>query len=119
MVLAGGALHGDDILALWETISTERWRDGAGEERADSTVLRRYREAIVERHKLERPVRVVVVDRRRGHAGEIDGGPARDLDRGRVRHPHVRVVRPVDVLDGLGHDGLSSLSTALSAAWPR
>ena len=54
MVLAGGALHGEDILALWETITTERWREGDGEgrEAADSTVLRRYREAIVQRHEL-------------------------------------------------------------------
>ena len=28
MVLAGGSLHGEGITALWETITTERWRSG-------------------------------------------------------------------------------------------
>ncbi|HEU4800299.1 MAG TPA: phosphomannomutase/phosphoglucomutase [Gemmatimonadales bacterium] len=78
MVLAGGALHGEAILALWETITTESWREGAGEERADSTVLRRYREAIVERHKLERPVRVVV-DCGNGAASVVAVGTLREL----------------------------------------
>ena len=80
MVLAGGALHGDGILALWETITTERWRDGDGEgrEAADSTVLRRYREAIVSRHKLERPVRVVV-DCGNGAASVVAVGTLREL----------------------------------------
>lgn len=78
MVLAGGALHGEGILALWETITTESWRDGAGEERADSTVLRRYRDAIVERHKLERPVRVVV-DCGNGAASVVAVGTLREL----------------------------------------
>ena len=80
MVLAGGALHGDGILALWETITAERWRDGDGEgrEAADSTVLRRYREAIVSRHKLERPVRVVV-DCGNGAASVVAVGTLREL----------------------------------------
>jgi phosphomannomutase len=60
MVVAGGSLHGEAILALWETIVTERWRTGEGREAADSSVLRRYREAIVSRNTLARPVRVVV-----------------------------------------------------------
>ena len=60
MVLAGDSLHGEGIVSLWETIVTERWRTGEGAERADGSVLRRYREAIVERHRLARPVRVVV-----------------------------------------------------------
>ncbi len=60
MVLAGDSLHGDEILALWEVISAESWREGQGSQRADDTVLRRYREAIQERHQLARPVRVVV-----------------------------------------------------------
>ncbi len=60
MVLAGGSMHGDHILALWEAIVTERWRSGSGRETADGTVLPRYRDAIVARHRLERPVSVVV-----------------------------------------------------------
>jgi phosphomannomutase/phosphoglucomutase len=60
MVLAGDSMHGDEILALWETITAERWHEGPGRETADTTVLARYREAIVSRHRLERPVRVVV-----------------------------------------------------------
>lgn len=60
MVLAGDSLHGDEILDLWETIVTERWRTGAGLQRADSSVLRRYRDAIVSHHRLARPVSVVV-----------------------------------------------------------
>ena len=60
MVLAGGSLHGEAILALWETIVTERWRTGGGREAADSSILRRYRDAIVERNALARPVQVVV-----------------------------------------------------------
>ena len=60
MVLAGDALHGDGIQALWETIVTERWRDGEGTERSDASVLHRYREAIVTRNRLARTVRVVV-----------------------------------------------------------
>ncbi|HEX7918318.1 MAG TPA: phosphomannomutase/phosphoglucomutase, partial [Gemmatimonadales bacterium] len=36
------------------------WRSGTGAERADGGVLRRYVDAIVARHKLARPVKVVV-----------------------------------------------------------
>ncbi len=60
MVLAGDSMHGDEILALWETIMQESWRTGQGRETADGTVLARYRDAIVARHQLSRPVRVVV-----------------------------------------------------------
>jgi phosphomannomutase/phosphoglucomutase len=60
MVLAGEAFHGDDILELWEIIMAERWRSGKGKETSDNSVLQRYREGIISRHKLERPVRVVV-----------------------------------------------------------
>jgi phosphomannomutase/phosphoglucomutase len=60
MVLGGEAFHGDEILELWEIITAERWRSGAGRETSDDTVLRRYREAIVSRHHLERRVKVVV-----------------------------------------------------------
>ncbi len=60
MVLAGEALHGDDILRLWEVITAETWRTGVGRETADDSMLGRYREAIVSRHTLARPVKVVV-----------------------------------------------------------
>ena len=60
MVLGGDSVHGDEIIELWELITTERWRSGAGTVTTDGTVLRRYREAIVERHRLARPVTVVV-----------------------------------------------------------
>jgi phosphomannomutase/phosphoglucomutase len=59
MVLAGEAFYGDDILGLWEIIVAERWRGGAGKETSDGSVLQRYREAIVSRNRLERPVKVV------------------------------------------------------------
>ena len=60
MVLAGEAFHGEDILGLWELITAERWRSGTGKEAADSSVLQRYRDAIISHHNLERPVTVVV-----------------------------------------------------------
>lgn len=60
MVLGGDSLYGEGILALWETIVTEQWRSGTGGERADSSVLPRYRDAIIARNRLERPVKVVV-----------------------------------------------------------
>ena len=60
MVLGGESLHGADILSLWETIVTERWRAGEGRETSDGSVLRRYRDAILDRHELDRPVKVVV-----------------------------------------------------------
>jgi phosphomannomutase/phosphoglucomutase len=59
MVLGGDAFHGDDILGLWEIITAERWHTGQGKETSDGSVLQRYREAIISRHRLERPVRVV------------------------------------------------------------
>jgi phosphomannomutase/phosphoglucomutase len=60
MVLAGEAFHGDEILGLWEIIMAERWRTGRGKETSDASVLPRYREAIISRHQLQRPVNVVV-----------------------------------------------------------
>jgi phosphomannomutase / phosphoglucomutase len=60
MVLAGEAFHGDDILELWEIITAERWRSGRGKETSDGSVLQRYREGIISRNRLERPVRAVV-----------------------------------------------------------
>lgn len=60
MVLAGEAMHGEAIQALWETITLERWAAGQGRETADGSILARYRDAIVERNRLARPVSVVV-----------------------------------------------------------
>src|SRR4051812_1990473 len=52
MVLAGEAFHGEEILELWEIIMAERWRSGPGKEPADSSVLQRYRQGIISRHRL-------------------------------------------------------------------
>jgi phosphomannomutase/phosphoglucomutase len=60
MVLAGEALHGGDILRLFEIISREQWRLGQGRESADGSILGKYRDAIIAHHQLRRPVRVVV-----------------------------------------------------------
>ena len=60
MVLAGDSVHGEEILELWEIITTESWRSGEGRITSDGSVLRLYRDAILERHHLERPVKVVV-----------------------------------------------------------
>lgn len=60
MVVGNDSFHGDEILELWEIIMAERWRSGSGHETSDGSVLHRYREAILERHKLARPVKVVV-----------------------------------------------------------
>jgi phosphomannomutase/phosphoglucomutase len=60
MVLGGEAFHGDEILELWEIMVAERWRSGTGREASDGSVLRRYRDGIIARHKLARPVRVAV-----------------------------------------------------------
>jgi phosphomannomutase / phosphoglucomutase len=60
MVLASEPFHGDDILELWEIIVSERWRTGDGRERSDASVLDRYREGILSRHRLDRAVKVVV-----------------------------------------------------------
>jgi phosphomannomutase / phosphoglucomutase len=59
-VLAGEAIHGEEILGLYETITLEQWRTGPGRETSDGSVLARYRDAIVARHRLARRVRVVV-----------------------------------------------------------
>lgn len=60
MVLAGEAIHGEDVQRLYEIISLESWRTAAGSQSADSSILSRYRDAIVSRHKLKRPIKVVV-----------------------------------------------------------
>src|SRR5512139_44164 len=52
MVLAGEAVHGDQILALHDTITGETWRSGAGAERPAPGVLPAYRDAIIARHRL-------------------------------------------------------------------
>jgi phosphomannomutase / phosphoglucomutase len=59
-VLAGKSLHGEAITALGERMESERYASGAGREEHDDTVLDRYRQAIVERNRLARPVKVVV-----------------------------------------------------------
>jgi phosphomannomutase/phosphoglucomutase len=59
-VLAGEAFHGDEILDLREIIVAERWRSGPGRETSDGSVLARYRDGIVARHRLARAVRVAV-----------------------------------------------------------
>ncbi|HEV8149229.1 MAG TPA: phosphomannomutase/phosphoglucomutase [Gemmatimonadales bacterium] len=60
MVVAGDAIHGDGILELYDIIVAERWTSGAGKQRAEGSVLPAYREAIVARNRLARPVHVVV-----------------------------------------------------------
>lgn len=60
MVLSGNSVHGEAILDLYDTIMKEEWRTGPGQESADSSVLPAYREAIVTRTRLARPVKVVV-----------------------------------------------------------
>lgn len=61
MVLDGHSIHGEDIQTLYHLIADGALReaDGGGEE-ADGSVLADYRDAIVQRHDLLRPVRVVV-----------------------------------------------------------
>lgn len=60
MVLAGDSVHGEEIQSLYERITLEQFASGPGGESADGSVLERYRDAIVSRHRLARPVRVVV-----------------------------------------------------------
>jgi phosphomannomutase/phosphoglucomutase len=60
MVAAGESIHGPEILELYDIIMREGWQSGTGKQRADGSVLPAYRHAIVARHQLARPVRVVV-----------------------------------------------------------
>lgn len=60
MVLDGDSVHGVAIQELWEAMVAGQLREGAGRIESDGSMLRRYREAIVERHTLLREVRVVV-----------------------------------------------------------
>jgi phosphomannomutase/phosphoglucomutase len=61
MVLDGQSLHGEDIQVLYRLIADDRLvvRDG-GSEQTDGSILGAYRDAILARNKLARPVRVVV-----------------------------------------------------------
>ena len=59
MVAAGEAMHGDEIMGLWEAITAERWRSGQGRQASDGSVLQKYKDGIVSRHRLRRAVRVV------------------------------------------------------------
>jgi phosphomannomutase/phosphoglucomutase len=78
MVVAGEAVHGDEILTLYDTITRESWREGTGPERQDGTVLQHYRQAIVSRNHPARPVRAVV-DCGNGVASLIAVSTLRDL----------------------------------------
>jgi phosphomannomutase / phosphoglucomutase len=60
MVVAGEAIYGPEILELYDIIAKESWKSAEGKARADGSVLPAYRDAIVTRNHLARPVRVVV-----------------------------------------------------------
>ena len=60
LVLGADPFHGEEILDLWERIVTERWRSGSGRQTSDASVLRRYQDGILSRHRLARRVKVVV-----------------------------------------------------------
>jgi phosphomannomutase/phosphoglucomutase len=60
MVLEGEAVYGEAIAALHDLILREAWRSGRGTEVKASGILDAYRKAIVERHRLARPVKVAV-----------------------------------------------------------
>ncbi len=59
-VLAGESLHGSAIAALADLMESQRFRSATGVVQRDDTVLARYRAAILARHRLDRPVKVVV-----------------------------------------------------------
>jgi phosphomannomutase/phosphoglucomutase len=60
LVLGADPFHGEEILDLWDRIVTERWRSGPGRQTSDASVLRRYQDGILSRHRLARRVKVVV-----------------------------------------------------------
>jgi phosphomannomutase/phosphoglucomutase len=60
MVITGGSMHGEAIQQLWERIAVEQYSSGVGSHASDASILGRYREAIVSRHTLARPVKAVV-----------------------------------------------------------
>ena len=57
MLVAGDSLHGEAILGLYEMIVAERYASGVGCDASDGSILGRYRNAIIERHTLNRPVK--------------------------------------------------------------
>ncbi|MGH7584060.1 MAG: phosphomannomutase/phosphoglucomutase [Gemmatimonadales bacterium] len=59
-VLGGESLHGAAIADLADRIDAARYQVGAGELIHDDSVLAAYGRAIVERHRLARPIRVAV-----------------------------------------------------------
>lgn len=60
MVLNGDSVHGDEIVHLYDVMVAETWRTGSGSQRTDSSILDGYQQAILSRHRLARPVKVVV-----------------------------------------------------------
>jgi len=60
MVIAGEAVHGEQIRAFRDVIEAESWRSGDGAERTAQGILDAYRHAIVSRHTLQRPVHAAV-----------------------------------------------------------
>ncbi len=60
MVLDGDSVHGDEILHLYDVMVAETWRTGPGSRRTDGSILDGYQQAILSRHRLARPVKVVV-----------------------------------------------------------
>ena len=60
MVLNGDSVHGDEILHLYDVMVAETWRTGSGRQRTDNSILDGYQQAILSRHRLARPVKVVV-----------------------------------------------------------
>lgn len=60
MVLGTASVHGDQIQRIRRRIVEHEGRSGRGREETTDAVLPAYREAILERHHLDRPVKVVV-----------------------------------------------------------
>jgi phosphomannomutase/phosphoglucomutase len=59
-VLAGESLHGSSITSLGDRIESEQYHKGSGSESCDPGILQAYGAAIIARHRLARPVKVVV-----------------------------------------------------------
>lgn len=60
MVLSGGSVHGEEIQELYQLIVHEQYFEGNGAERSDASILPRYRDAIIAKHALARPIKAVV-----------------------------------------------------------
>lgn len=60
LALATGTMHGDAILGLRDLIVSGDWKTGTGTVEGQGGILEAYRQAIVSRHRVARPVRVVV-----------------------------------------------------------